>query len=210
MRLAALLPLILLAACNPPAADHYVARVGVSERDAPAPPMASPDTAGAAWVARPASPERLLYGKPGQPPLFALECTGTATAPVLTYTRFAPADAHAQAILALIGNGHVARLKIDAARAGNAWLWQGTAPATSPDFEGLTGARQIEATVPGAGSMILNPSPLPGELISRCRSLAPPAIPASKPAAAGAVRPGQPDTTDTAAPPPPPGQSENG
>ena len=34
----------------------------------------------------------------------------------------------------------------------------------------LTGNREVEATVPGAGSVILNPSALPGELVERCRA----------------------------------------
>lgn len=201
-----------LAACNPPATEDYVARVGVAERDAPLPPITSPDTTGAIWAPSPANPQRLLYGKPGQRVLFALECSDGPAGPVLTYTRFAAADAHAKAILALIGNGHVARLNIDASRAGGKWLWRGSEPALSPRFEGLTGGRQVEATVPGAGSLILNPSPLPGELILRCRALAPPAIPASAPAATGGAAsppPGLvlPDTTDTAVPPPPPARS---
>lgn len=206
MRAAALPALLLLAACNPPAAEDYVARVGVAGRDAPSPPMASPDTKGAIWAPAPGKPMRLLYGKPGQPPLFALECGMRSGQAVLTYTRFAPADPHAKAILALIGNGHVARLNIDAQRSAGRWLWQGSEAAASPKFEGLTGARQVEATVPGAGSLILNPSPVPGELVLRCRALNPPAIPVSAPAATGAAPAGLPGTTNTAAPPPPPVQ----
>ena len=205
MRFAALLPLILLSACNPPAADDYVARIGVAGRAAPSAPIASPDTKGAMWTPSAGNPRRLVFGKPGERVLLALECVEKKAGPILTYTRFAEADAHAQAILALIGNGHVSRLKIDATRNGPRWLWQGSAAATDPGFEGLTGGRQVEATVPGAGSLILNPSPLPGELIRQCRSLAPPAVPASAPAAIGvAVPTSGPGTTDTAAPPPPP------
>lgn len=206
MRAAALLALVLLPACNPPAADEYVARIDVAGRDAQSAPIPSPDTEGAVWAPSAANPQRLVYGKPGERVLFALECVDGDGGPVLTYTRFAHADAHAKAILALIGNGHVARLKIDATRFGNQWLWQGSEPAASLNFEGLTGGRQVEATVPGAGSLILNPSPLPGELILRCRSLAPPAVPGSAPAAIGAALPSPPDTTGIAAPPPPPAQ----
>lgn len=205
IRISALWPLCLLSACNPPAADDYVARVGVTERAAPSPPILTPDTKGAGWAPSPANPQRLLYGKPGQPVLFSLECTGGGPAvPTLTYTRFADADPHAKAILAFVGNGHVSRLKVDATRNGNRWLWRGSEPAASLNFEGLTGGRQVEATVPGAGSLILNPSQWPGELIRQCRALAPPASSASAPvgAAAPALRP--PDTTNTTAPPPPP------
>ena len=205
MRFAALLPLSLLAACNPPAAEDYVARVGLAERGAPSLPIASPDTTGANWAPSPANPQRLLYGKPGQRVMFALECSTRLAGPALTYTRFAAADAHASAILALVGNGHVSRLRIDAVRDGARWRWRGSEPATSLNFESLTGARQVEATVPGAGSLILNSSALPGELITRCRALAPPAARASTPAATGAAAIADlPDTTNTAAPPLPP------
>lgn len=204
MRYAALLPLMLLAACNPPAADDYVARVGVGEREAPSPPILTPDTTGAVWAPSPANPLRLVYGKPGQRVLFALECVQGPREPRLEYTRFAAADPRAKAILALIGNGHVSRLMIDAEQEGGRWLWKGSEPATSPHFEGLTGGRQIEATVPGAGSLILNPSQAPGELIDRCRALAPPAVPASAPAVVAPPGPTLPDTTNRAAPPPPP------
>lgn len=205
MRRFAVLPLALLAGCNPPAADDYLARVGVAERDAPSPPILSPDTSAAIWAPSAAKAARLLYGVPGQRPLFALECGETAGQPRIAYTRFAAADPHAEAVLALIGNGHVVRLHIDAARAGRGWRWQGAEPATSTSFEVLTGVRQVEATVPGAGSLTLNPSPLPGEFIQRCRGAAPPASQGSAPAATGAAGPAiAPDTTDIAAPPPRP------
>ncbi len=214
MRFAALAPLLVLSACNPPAAEDYVARVGVAERDAPSPPIASPDTKGAIWAPSAADPQRLLYGKPGERVLFALECRDGGKGPNIAYTRFAAADPYAKAILALIGNGHVSRLKIDATRIGAAgggrWLWQGSEPAMSANFEGLTGGRQVEATVPGAGSVILNPSPLPGELIRRCRALVPPAVPVSVPAAAGAAAANPPDTIGTTVPPPPLARSGNG
>lgn len=206
MRRAALLQLALLAACNPPAADDYVARVGVSGRDAPSLPLDSPDTTGAVWMPSDAGGRRLVYGKPGERVLFALECAGNPAAPVLAYTRYAPADAHAKAILALIGNGHVTRLKIDATRSGPGWLWQGEEPAESLAFEALTGGRQVEATVPGAGSLILNPSPLPGDLIQLCRAQVPPAFLGSTPGATGAAGFLPPDTTGRAAPPLPPGR----
>lgn len=207
-RSAALFLPILLAACNPPAAEDYVARVGAAGRDAPSPPIASPDTAGAVWAPSPANPQRLLYGKPGERVLFALECAEEAGTPVLIYARQQAADPHAKAVLALIGNGHVARLKIDAVQenpgADARWLWRGRAPAARAEFEGLTGARAVEATVPGAGSLVLNPNPLVGELIARCRAQARPAAPASAPAATAPEPQNPADTTDRAAPPPPP------
>lgn len=179
-RKAVLLALLMLAGCKPPAADHYVERIAIAERQAPSPPIASPDSTGAVWAPSAQNPGRLLYGKPGNPPLFALECRVSRGTAALVYTRYALADRDAQAILALIGNGHVERFKIDAARDGSAWLWRGSADPRDDRLDVLTGSHRVEATVPGAGSLILNASPLPGELIRQCRARSPqPATPAT-------------------------------
>lgn len=171
-----LLPLLMLAACKPPASDEYVqrARIGGAAQG-PSEPIDTPDTEGAIWA--PAGQgQRLLYGKPGARPLFALECvTDTSSGmPLVAYTRFAQADPQAQAILALIGNGHVSRLMIDAAQVGEAWRWEGSVAADDQRLDVLTGRRSVEATVPGAGSIILNTSALPGELVEACRAQTPP------------------------------------
>ena len=79
------------------------------------------------------------------------------------------ADHVKAAILALIGNSHVTRLFVNAVETGDAWTWRGAVAADEPGLDALTGGRSVEATVPGAGSVILNASPLPGELIDRCR-----------------------------------------
>ena len=172
-RFFACLPLILLAGCKPPASEDYVARVGLETRDAPGEPIDTPDTGGAGWApSREAG--RIIYGKSSQPPLFALQCRNTGGGREIVYTRYALADADAQAVLALIGNGHVSRLWIDATREGKRWLWRGSVPVDSPELEVLTGPNRVEATVPGAGSVILNASGLPGRLISECRRQADP------------------------------------
>lgn len=169
----ALLATFLLTGCNPPASDEYVARVGLQERQAPGAPIDTPDTKGAVWA--PGSrADRILYGKPGERPLFVLECRADRGEAEIVYTRNADADPDAQAVLALIGNGHVERLWVDAAREGKRWLWRGSVAADSRQLEGLTGGGRVEATVPGAGSLILNASGLPGRLISECRRRAGP------------------------------------
>ncbi len=164
VRLPALCALLLLSACKPPASDEYVTRERIAgERTAPSTPVASPETDGAVW-ARSNDGERLLYGKPGASPYFALACEEGR----IRYTRFAEADPDAKAVLALIGNGHVERLWIDAEEAEEAWVWRGRIAADDPRLEVLTGPRSVEATVPGAGTLKLNPSRLPGEFIGEC------------------------------------------
>lgn len=173
-RVLALLPLLTFAACKPPASDDYIERTRIeAPAEGPSEPIDSPDTQDAIWA--PATENtRLLYGVPGERPLFAVECLSEGGEPMLGYTRFARADAHAKAVLALIGNGHVARLKIDAAQVGDVWRWEGAIEAADERLDVLTGNREVEATVPGAGSVILNPSTLPGELVERCRALGEP------------------------------------
>lgn len=177
-RTTAIMLFLLLAACKPPASDEYLGRNEVSdERTRPAEPVDSPDIEGAAWAVGQSG--RLLYGKPGEAPLMALGCEGGT----LVYTRFERADANAKAVLALIGNGHVERLWIDAEQDGKAWLWRGRLPADDPRLEVLTGRNRVEATVPGAGSLVLNASQRPGEFITRCaRAIAPPREPEESPA----------------------------
>ena len=173
-RFSVLAAILAIAACKPPASDEYVERSRIAgEATGPSEPVLSPDTEGAVWAPA-GKPGRLLYGKPGERPLMALECETAQGIPLVAYTRFVAADPHAKAILALIGNGHVSRLKIDAVEQNRAWLWKGAVSAEDPALDVLTGMRQVEATVPGAGSVILNPSVLPGELIENCRAQAAP------------------------------------
>lgn len=157
--------LIALAGCKPPATDDYLERVDLSETGAFASdPQPSPDAEGAVW-ADSQTERRIIYGKPGEVPLMALACEdGT-----ISVTRYASADPEAKAMLALIGNGHVARLPVDAQWNGSAWLWRGAYSAQSDKLEVLTGRRQVEATIPGAGSVILNPSGRPARLVAECR-----------------------------------------
>ncbi|TMM50413.1 hypothetical protein [Qipengyuania marisflavi] len=174
---------LTLSACKPPAADDYIARTRITDRAAaPSEPIGSPDVEGAIWApGRHAN--RVLYGIPGQQPLMALECLTDEARPMFAITRFALADQHAQGILALIGNGRVERLFVDAAPARDVFLWHGEVPAADPRLDVFIGAREVEATIPGAGSVVLHPSNLPRTLIEQCRGLqqtapVPPADPA--------------------------------
>lgn len=170
--------LAALAGCKPPAADDYVARVTLDKaRSYASEPLPSPDTEGALW-AESDRPGRILYGKPGEAPLMALACEdGGEAGKRIHITRFAAADPEAKAVLALIGNGHVSRFHVDATWNGRAWLWEGYVAADDPDLEVLTGPRQVEATVPGAGSLDLNSSERPRHLIETCLGEIPPDAP---------------------------------
>jgi hypothetical protein len=168
-----------LAACKPPPTDAAVARVSLlGPTGAPSEPLPSPDVTGAVWAST-ANPLRLVYGVPGQPVLVALECLEPASPGArLRITRHAPADAGATALLALIGNGWIGRFPVEATTVGNRALWQGEVPAAAREWDALKPVREATVTVPGAGLVRLNPSPLPMALVSACRGPVSPALPA--------------------------------
>ncbi|GAA4644391.1 hypothetical protein GCM10023115_23510 [Pontixanthobacter gangjinensis] len=165
---------LALAACKPPAADEYVERIAIDDRrEAPSMPIDTPNTEGAIW-ADSTQPDRMLYGNTGQPAIFALGCEKAGAAYKVHITRFIAADPQAKGLMALIGNGHIARLPVDSVWNGKVWLWEGYYDPRNPDLDVLTGPRKIEATIPGAGSVVLNPSPRPAQLIDHCRQLSQP------------------------------------
>lgn len=163
--------------CKPPPTDSDTARAAtIVNLQAPSAPQPSPDTAGAVWRVSERQEGRIVYGRPGEPALLALECltgdAGNASA-TIRFARYAPADRGAGALLALIGNGAIGRLEVDALREGQRQFWQAEAPADHPGWEPLNGPREATATVPGAGLVRLNPSPLPMEFLAGCRSSPP-------------------------------------
>lgn len=164
--------LILLAACKPPPTDAGLDReMPVEEPTFASEPLPSPDTEGAVW-ARSTAEGRIIYGTPGEPALVALECVEReGQSEALRIARLAPADEGAGALLALIGNGAVGRIEVDATELGSRQVWQGELPAADTAWEPLAGPRQVTLTVPGAGMVTLNPSAMPWELLSECRGI---------------------------------------
>lgn len=170
MRLVAIcFALTMLAGCKPPAADEAMARTMVTHAlIGPSRPLASPDSEGAVWSASKV-PGRILYGRPGAAPLLALACERVGEEAMVRISRIAPADESAGAMLALIGNGHRARIAVDAFWDGQQRFWVGTVPADDPALDVLTGRREVTATIPGAGEVLINPGLAAGEFIRQCR-----------------------------------------
>lgn len=159
-----------LAGCKPPPTDAAVTRVALGESiQEPTTPIASPDTTGAIWSAT-MEPARLVYRVPGKPVLLAIECVDMARPTArIRITRHATAEAGAGALLALIGNDEIGRFPVDATRVNGRMLWQGEVSALRPEWEALKQEKEATVTVPGAGLVKLNPSPLPMQLVSACR-----------------------------------------
>ena len=176
MKRLAALSLAALAACRPPASDGYVQRIDLAANDrGPHVEPTSPQVEGAIWASS-GGPERIVFGKPGQPPFLALACIGLGGARAVEVTRFAQTDPKAKGMMALVGNGHVERLKIDAEYNGRGWLWRGRYHPHDTRLDALTGTRKLELTIPGAGTLVLQGSNEPGQLIELCRRLSAPEV----------------------------------
>jgi hypothetical protein len=139
-------------------------------------PLASPDTKGASWTAS-ANGQALDFGNPGARPLVTLACNSDAAPPQVTVVRHAPARAGEKALFPVIGNGKISRFEVDAARVGDEWRWQGTLPADDLQLEVFAGARSLEATLPGGGTIKIEGSAAPGQFIAACRDHAPALVP---------------------------------
>ena len=173
----ALATTMLLSACQPAAPDpNAVERIDLDAQVEQAPLTGGlPSAVGAGWELAPDN-RSLRFANPGGEPLLSLACEVPANeAPRMRFVQFAAAPPGAKALFALVGNGMVARIDMDARREGDRWLWRGTMPADSFRLDVLTGDREVIATMPGGGEITLPASPLPRQLVEWCRQQAQPA-----------------------------------
>ncbi len=160
----------IITACKPPPTDAGLDRD--LPEDAPtyaSDPLPSPDVQGAVWKPSPKVANRIIYGIPGQPAIMTMSCLDEAGLPRVRITRMSPADEGAGALFALVGNGSIGRLPVDAVEVSGKLIWQGEVLAADSALEPLAGPRQLTATLPGAGMVTLNPSDLPMTLLEDCR-----------------------------------------
>jgi len=157
--------------CKPPPTDADLNR----ELPEAAPtyasePLPSPDTEGAFWAVSPSDPNRLIYGVPGSPALLALTCLSDSGLPRIRITRMSPADEDAGALLAMVGNGHIGRVEVDAIDVNGRLVWQGEKLAADETWEPLAGPRSLTVTVPGAGMVTVNEGEVAMAFLEECRA----------------------------------------
>lgn len=176
--LASIVTLLALSACKPPPTDASLdGDMPQADPTYASAPLPSPETGQAVWALLPDNQQRIVYGLPGKAALVALECVPAPDALMgeqpsvadLYIQRLSPADEGAGAMLAMVGNGHIGRIAVDAQMDGKPG-WTGHARAYETVWEPLAGPRQVTLTVPGAGMVVLHPSTLPGRLIEACRT----------------------------------------
>ncbi|RKF21793.1 hypothetical protein D6851_07170 [Altericroceibacterium spongiae] len=170
LRNLALLTLPLLAACGNSDADSPV-RITLPDADPvtrPREPLPSPDVEGALWQVS-EDGRAIHFGLPDEPPYLTLACRLTETPPQLRIIRHVEARPDTSALFPVIGNGMISRFKMEAVLNDGEWRWEGTYPADAPALDVFTGTRDLEATLPGAGSLVIEGSRLPGEFVTWCR-----------------------------------------
>jgi len=163
--------LLLLAACGD-GADAPVDAQRVSLDDARAKvaqPLRSPDTEGAGWKVT-ENGQAIDFGKEGAKPLLTLACDLREAPARLTIVRHVEARPGQKALFPVIGNGTISRFKVDAALGDGEWRWEGRFLASDSQFDVFTGPLEIEATLPGGGSLLIEGSRIPGEFINWCRA----------------------------------------
>ena len=164
----ALLPLTL-AACDRAEEPVDPQRISLdAARGEAREPLPSPDTENARWTVAP-NGQAVAFGNPGARPFLSLACRVKDDPPTIRVIRHAEARPGEKALFPVLGNGTISRFKADAALEDDEWRWQAVVPADDPLLEVFTGAREIEATLPGAGSVIIAGSRVPGEFIAWCR-----------------------------------------
>src|SRR5690606_963397 len=131
-------------------------------------PLPSPETEEARWSVA-ADGQAIAFGNEGERPFLSLACRVADRPPTIQVIRHAEARPGEQALLPVIGNGTIARFKADAALEDDEWRWQAVVPADDALLEVFTGPREIEATLPGAGTLKIAGSRVPGEFIAWCR-----------------------------------------
>ncbi|MGX7894678.1 hypothetical protein [Tsuneonella sp. HG222] len=131
-------------------------------------PLDSPDTTGAEWTVA-ANGQSIDFGKPGSKPWLSLACQVRAKPPTMRIIRHVTVRPGQKALFPVLGNGTISRFKVDARLADGEWRWEGEVPADDALLEVFTGPREIEATLPGAGSLMIAGSRLPGQFVDWCR-----------------------------------------
>jgi hypothetical protein len=161
---------LLLGACSDGDAPLQAKRISLDDARAKvAEPLLSPDTKGAGWrVTKDA--QAIDFGKPGARPWLTLACDVRAAPATLTIIRHVKTRPGQKALFPVIGNGTISRFKVDAALHDGEWRWEGSLPANDPGLAVFTGTREIEATLPGGGMLVLEGSRIPGEFINWCRA----------------------------------------
>lgn len=132
-------------------------------------PLPSPDTTKAIWRVA-ADGQAINFGVTPEAALLTLACGLEDNPPQLRVIRHVPARPGQTALFPVIGNGRISRLPLDAQITDGEWRWEGSFPASDEQMDVFAGPRDIEATLPGGGTLMIAASSIPGEFVNWCRA----------------------------------------
>ena len=160
----------LVTACSDGQTPQKAQRISLDEaRARPAEPLASPDTSAARWRAT-ENGQAIVFAQVGGVPLLTLECDVRGQPAQLTLVRHVAARPGQGALFPVLGNGTVSRFLVDATLHEGEWRWEGNLPASDPMFDVFTGPLELQATLPGGGTLLIEGSRIPGEFVNWCRA----------------------------------------
>jgi hypothetical protein len=145
-------------------------RISLDDARAKVPePLRSPDTKGARWVVT-ENGQAIDFAREGSKPWLTLACDVRAAPATITVIRHVAARPGQKALFPVLGNGTISRFKVDAALDEGEWRWEGALPASDPLFDVFTGPLELQATLPGGGTLLIEGSRIPGEFVNWCRA----------------------------------------
>jgi len=171
LRLLCIVPFsLVLAACGDSGESGQAQRISLDDASYTATePLLSPDTKSAVWTVA-ENGRSIDFGVSGQLPFLTLACALRESPVQLRLIRHVTARPGEKALFPVIGNGTISRFKIDAVLADKEWRWEAALPASDPSLDVFTGPRELEATLPGGGSVLIPGSRIPGEFVEWCRA----------------------------------------
>ena len=173
--LLALLVLCGLSACEQ-SESAPLARIELERVLAAPMVLPSPDTTGATWLGEQGN-ETLHFADAAGQHLLSVGCDTRDGMPHMRIRRHVAVEPERTALMALIGNGRISRLKAHAVPVGQGPYWEAATPADAETLDVFAGAGIVEVTVPGAGTLTAARSDLPRQLLAACRARVPPAAP---------------------------------
>jgi len=138
--------------------------------------LPSPDTKGGTWLGA-QSDETVHFADAAGQPLLSFGCDTRDGMTHMRIRRHVAVEPERTALMALIGNGRISRLKVHAVSDGQGPYWEAATPADAETLDVFQGAGIVEVTVPGAGTLTATRSDLPRQLLAACRARVQPTAP---------------------------------
>ncbi|MBO9518813.1 MAG: hypothetical protein J7493_12165 [Porphyrobacter sp.] len=161
---------VILSACGGDAdTPEGAKRISLdTARQQPSEPLPSPDLKDAGWTVS-ENGQAISFGRSGAP-MLSLVCNLKATPARLTVIRHVGTRPGEKALFPVIGNGTISRFKADATLHQGEWRWEAALEASDPQLDVFTGTHELEATVPGGGTLKMAGSRIPREFVNWCRA----------------------------------------